>query len=70
VIDGHVRETMRELLAEIRAGTFAQEWIREMDAGEPRLTKLREQTADQVLEQVGRELRALMRREASEVQAG
>ena len=70
VIDGHVRETMRELLAEIRAGTFAAEWIQEMDAGEPRLTKLREQTADQVLEQVGRELRALMRREASEVQAG
>jgi ketol-acid reductoisomerase len=70
VIDGHVRETMRELLAEIRAGTFAAEWIQEMDAGEPRLTKLREQTANQVLEQVGRELRALMRREASEVQAG
>ena len=69
VIDGHVRETMRELLAEIRAGTFAEEWIREMDAGEPRLTKLREQTADQVLERVGRELRALMTREA-EVQAG
>jgi len=70
VVDGHVRETMRELLSEIRAGTFAQEWIREMDAGEPRLTKLREQAADQVLERVGRELRALMRREASEVQAG
>jgi ketol-acid reductoisomerase len=70
VIDGHVRETMRALLAEIRAGTFAQEWIQEMDAGEPRLTSLREQNAGQVLEQVGRELRALMRREASEVQAG
>jgi ketol-acid reductoisomerase len=70
VIDGHVRETMRELLAEIRAGTFAKEWIQEMDAGEPRLTKLREQNAGQVLEQVGSELRALMRRETSEVQAG
>jgi ketol-acid reductoisomerase len=41
-----------------------------MDAGEPRLTELREQNADQALEQVGRELRALMRRETSEVQAG
>jgi len=70
VIDGHVRETMRELLAEIRAGTFAAEWIQEMDAGEPHLAELREQASGQVLEQVGRELRALMRREGSEVQAG
>ena len=70
VIDGHVRETMRELLREIRAGAFAQEWIAEMDAGEPRLTALREQASDQVLEQVGSELRGLMRREASEVKAG
>jgi hypothetical protein len=31
---------------------------------------LREQAADQMLEQVGPELRALMRREESEVQAG
>jgi ketol-acid reductoisomerase len=70
VIDGHVREKMRELLAEIRAGTFAAEWIQEMDAGEPRLAALREQASGQVLEQVGQELRALMRREGSEVQTG
>jgi len=70
VIDGHVRKTMQELLSEIRAGTFAQEWIADMDAGEPRLAELREQASGQVLEQVGRELRGLMRREGSEVQAG
>jgi len=70
VIDGHVRKTMQELLSEIRAGTFAQEWIADMDAGEPRLAELREQASGQVLEQVGRELRGLMRREESEVQAG
>ena len=70
VIDGHVRKTMQELLSEIRAGTFAKEWIADMDAGEPRLAKLREQASGQVLEQVGRELRGLMRREGSEVQAG
>ena len=70
VIDEHVRGRMRELLAEIRAGTFAKEWIAEMDAGEPRLTELRAQAAEQTLEQVGAELRALMRREGSEVRAG
>jgi ketol-acid reductoisomerase len=69
VIDAHVRERMRELLEDIRSGAFAREWIAEMEAGEPRLRELRAQAADQPLEQVGRELRALMRREA-EVEAG
>jgi hypothetical protein len=41
-----------------------------MDAGEPRLAELRAQAAEQTLEQVGLELRALMRREGSEVRAG
>ena len=70
VIDEHVRERMRALLEDIRSGTFAKEWIAEMDAGEPRLAELRAQAAEQTLEQVGLELRALMRREGSEVRAG
>jgi ketol-acid reductoisomerase len=70
VIDEHVRTRMREILADIRSGAFAQEWIAEMDAGEPRLAELRRQASDQTLERVGAELRALMRREESEVRAG
>jgi ketol-acid reductoisomerase len=70
VIDEHVRENMRNLLADIRSGAFAEEWIAEMDTGEPRLAELRAQAADLQLEHVGTELRALMRREASEVRAG
>jgi ketol-acid reductoisomerase len=70
VIDAHVRERMRELLDDVRSGVFAREWIAEMDAGEPQLQELREQAKNQRLEEVGRELRALMRRETTEVQAG
>jgi ketol-acid reductoisomerase len=70
VIDEHVRESMRGLLADIRSRAFADEWIAEMDAGEPQLAELREQAAGQLLEQIGPELRALMRRERSEVKAG
>src|SRR5204863_3909484 len=66
VIDEHVRERMREVLAEIRDGTFAREWIAEMDAGEQQLAELRNRAAEQLLEQVGRELRALMQTEAPE----
>jgi ketol-acid reductoisomerase len=68
VVDAHVRETMRTLLDEIRSGAFAREWIAEMDAGEPTLAELRTKAASQLLEQVGPELRTLMRREASQVQ--
>jgi ketol-acid reductoisomerase len=70
VVDEHVRENMRDLLADIRSGAFAREWIDDMDAGEPRLAELRAQAADLQLEHVGKELRALMRRQAPEVVAG
>ncbi len=48
---------MRKLLSDIREGSFAQEWIEQMDAGEPRLRELREKAADEQIEQVGSELR-------------
>jgi ketol-acid reductoisomerase len=60
VIDEHVRTRMRFLLDEIRNGAFAREWIAEMDSGEHELRRLRSKAAEQPLEEVGRELRALM----------
>jgi ketol-acid reductoisomerase len=69
VIDDLVREQMQALLEEIQSGAFAREWIAEMDAGEPRLRQLRAEAGDLEIERVGRELRALMRREQAEVGA-
>jgi ketol-acid reductoisomerase len=66
VVDERVRESMQKVLGEIRDGTFAREWIEEMDTGERRLAELRRSAADQLLEQVGKELRALMQKEAPE----
>ncbi len=62
VIDDHVRDNMRRLLADIREGAFAQEWIAEMEAGEPRLQELRSKAAAEQIETVGRQLRSLMQR--------
>ena len=62
VIDDHVRENMRKLLSDIREGTFAHEWIEQMNTGEPRLKELRAKAADERIEQVGQELRSLMHR--------
>jgi ketol-acid reductoisomerase len=60
VIDDHVRDNMRKLLSDIREGSFAQDWIEQMDTGEPRLKELRAKAAGERIEQVGRELRSLM----------
>jgi ketol-acid reductoisomerase len=62
VIDDHVRENMRKLLSDIREGSFAQDWIEEMNTGEPKLKALREKAADERIETVGQELRSLMHR--------
>ncbi len=64
VVDDHVRENMRRLLADIREGGFAREWIAEMESGEPHLRELRQQAAAERIETVGAQLRALMHREA------
>ena len=53
MIDDHVRENMRKLLSDIREGTFAHEWIEQMNTGEPRLKELRAKAADERIEQVG-----------------
>ena len=63
VIDDHVRAKMREVLGEIQDGTFAREWIAEMDSGERNLEELRAAARERQIEQVGAELRSLMTRE-------
>ena len=60
VIDQHVRESMKQILAEIKDGTFAREWIAEDDAGRPNFTALRDKGAGHPIEQVGSRLRGLM----------
>jgi len=63
IIDEHVRAKMREVLSEIQDGTFAREWIAEMDSGERNLEEMRAAARERQIEQVGLELRSLMTRE-------
>jgi ketol-acid reductoisomerase len=63
IIDEHVRGKMREVLGEIQDGTFAREWIAEMDSGEKNLEEMRAAARERQIEQVGLELRSLMTRE-------
>jgi len=60
VISPAVREEMRRLLADIRSGAFAKEWIAESRAGAPHFEELRRAARQHPIEKVGAELRAMM----------
>ena len=60
IVDEHTRARMREVLGEIRDGTFAREWRAEYEAGMPRYKAMMAADLDHPVEKVGRELRARM----------
>ncbi|MBS1251647.1 MAG: Ketol-acid reductoisomerase (NAD(+)) [Anaerolineales bacterium] len=60
VITDETRETMWQMLEDIRDGTYAQEWIEENKAGRPNFNRWRREDMDHPIEQVGRELRNMM----------
>jgi ketol-acid reductoisomerase len=60
VIAEPTREAMAKILADIRSGEFAREWIAEDDAGRPNFNQLRKQANDSQIERVGKPLRRMM----------
>jgi ketol-acid reductoisomerase len=60
VITPDVKENMKQILAEIKDGSFAQRFIDDQDAGAPEFTALREKAEQHPIEATGRELRKLM----------
>jgi len=60
VIDAHVRETMKKILADIQSGLFAREWMDENTRGRKRFLEMRAQAENHPIEKVGIELRKMM----------
>jgi ketol-acid reductoisomerase len=60
LVDEHVRQTMRTILADIQDGSFATRWILENQAGRPSFNAMRRAAQSHPIEQVGKELRAMM----------
>jgi ketol-acid reductoisomerase len=60
VIDPHVKDNMRAVLADIQSGAFAARFIADQDAGAPEFKALRAQGEQHQIEAVGRELRGMM----------
>ncbi len=59
VIDPHVKENMKAVLADIQDGTFARRFIADQDAGAPEFKELRAKGETHPIEATGRELRKL-----------
>ncbi len=60
IVNGETRERMREVLAEIRDGRFAREWVAEYRAGNARYRALKQADIEHPIETVGARLRARM----------
>jgi ketol-acid reductoisomerase len=65
VVDEQVKENMKQVLTAIQDGSFAREWIEEMDRGRPSLAEYRSKLGETEIEQVGARLRALGEREVT-----
>ena len=60
VVGPEVRKAMKQLLADIQSGKFAEEWINECKSGMPHFKELRKEAAAHPLERVGEQLRSMM----------
>ena len=60
VINEGTRDRMRKMLADVRSGAFAREWILENQAGRPVFNALQRHGKEHQIERVGKELRAMM----------
>jgi ketol-acid reductoisomerase len=60
VITDDTRKEMKAILGEIQSGEFADEWIKENEAGRPNYNRIKKQDEEHLIEKVGAKLRALM----------
>jgi ketol-acid reductoisomerase len=70
IIDESVKNRMRDVLKEIQDGTFAHRWLDENEQGRPNFNRYREEAAAEPMEQVGRDLRALMNKQGLRTTTG
>ena len=60
IVTAETKAAMRQLLAEIQNGAFAEEWIEENHTGRARFNAARAADVEHPIEQVGRQLRSMM----------
>ena len=59
VVDDHVKQNLKEILADIQSGAFAKRFIDDQDAGAVEFKELRAAEASHSIEATGKELRKM-----------
>jgi len=62
IITDETKAEMKRVLGEIQDGTFAKQWIKENEDGLPNFTRIREEQAQHVIEEIGVPLREMMKK--------
>jgi ketol-acid reductoisomerase len=60
IIDAHVKDAMRAVMADVKSGKFARDWMAEHRAGAPNLARMRAEAAAHPIEAAGAAVRALL----------
>ena len=60
IITDETRKAMKEILANIQSGAFAEEWMEEYHSGRPTFMQTRTREQTQQIESVGKDLRGMM----------
>ena len=60
IVDAHVKDALRAVMADVQSGKFARDWMAEHRAGAPNLLRLREAASRHPIEQAGRTVRDLL----------
>ena len=64
IIDAHVKDALRAVMADVQSGKFARDWMAEHRTGAPNLLRLREAAAKHPIEEAGQLVRNLLGKSA------
>ncbi len=60
LIDDHVKEKMKLVLADVQNGKFANDFVSEIKSGSPEFNRLRKEGSEHLIESTGKKLRSMM----------
>ena len=61
IVNNETKVAMKKILSDIQDGSFAKEWLKENESGQPVMNKLRTETSEHLIEKVGSKLRKMMK---------
>ena len=60
IIDEHVKDNMKLVLADVQNGKFANDFVKEVKSGSKEFNRLRQEGSEHLIEETGKKLRSMM----------